>query len=171
LLLVVNGIGSFLWHGTRTGWALRLDVLPGLVFLMALVFFWARRVSPLWQAGLVLGGFYAFSQFLRGTSVAGYGRWASMAPALVLVGGWRVARTVSRSRQAALYGGGAIALAMVAVSFRTLDLSACATVPFGTHFLWHMILSGGAFLGILGMLELVRLAAPAAVRPAPAAAE
>src|SRR5215475_8448319 len=43
-LLVANGIGSGLWHGLREPWALGFDVLPGLLFLFALCFCWARRL-------------------------------------------------------------------------------------------------------------------------------
>jgi hypothetical protein len=32
-LLMVNGVGSILWHGLRTRWALTLDFVPALIFL------------------------------------------------------------------------------------------------------------------------------------------
>src|SRR5688572_22613488 len=85
-LLIVNGVGSFLWHGTRTRWALTLDVMPGLIFVLALVFFWARRLWSSWQAGLFLAGFYLTLNYLRQIGFAGYGRWASMTPAILVFG-------------------------------------------------------------------------------------
>src|SRR5262249_31450318 len=52
-LLIVNGAGSVLWHGMRTRWALALDALPAVVFVLIAAFLWARRVAPLWQAAAV----------------------------------------------------------------------------------------------------------------------
>jgi len=147
-LLLANGAGSFLWHGTRTAWALTADVWPGLIFLLALMFFWARRLLPVWQAAALLAGFYVLSQFLRNVDFIPYGRWASMAPAVLLFGGWLVARTAAHSREAAFLGTASIASALLALFFRTVDQAACAYISFGTHFLWHILLSGAAFLGI-----------------------
>src|SRR5215211_4608798 len=33
-LLIVNGVGSILWHGLRTRWSLPLDALPAVVFVI-----------------------------------------------------------------------------------------------------------------------------------------
>jgi hypothetical protein len=172
-LFLLNGIGSFLWHGTRTRWALTLDVMPALVLMLALVFFWARRVFPIWLALVLLAGFYVATQYLRGMEFLAYGRWASMAPAVVGFGIILIARTYTRSRPAALLGGSAIACAMLALTFRTIDRDACASIPFGTHFLWHIFLSAAAFQGIMAVLLLARrtTAGVAALRPAEAPAE
>jgi hypothetical protein len=172
-LFLVNGIGSFLWHGTRTRWALTLDVMPALILMLALVFFWARRVFPLWAAALLLGGFYVAVQWLRGMEFLGYGRWASMAPAIIGFGLILIWRTFGRSRPAALLGASAIVTAMVALTFRTIDRETCASIPFGTHFLWHILLSAAAFQGILAVLLLEKAAARQTrlTRPAAAPAE
>jgi len=42
-----------------------------------------------------------------------------------------------------------VIVAVVAFIFRTADLSVCGLIPFGTHFLWHIFLSGAAYLAIL----------------------
>jgi hypothetical protein len=172
-LFLVNGVGSFLWHGTRTRWALSLDVMPALILLLALVFFWARRVFPLWLAALLLGGFYVAVEWLRGMEFMAYGRWASMLPAILGFGIILILKTFSRSRPAAMLGTSAILTAMVALTFRTIDRDTCATIPFGTHFLWHILLSAAAFQGIVAVLLLERAGARArrAIRPAGAAAE
>ena len=153
-LLIANGLGSFLWHGTRTRWALTLDIWPALIFLFLLVYFWSRRVSPAWQALLVLALFYATAQFLRYSDLVPFGRWASMAPAVILAGTWLVGRTIAYSRHAALLGTAALGSAMLALTFRTVDQAACAYIPFGTHFLWHIFLSLGAFLGMMALITL-----------------
>ncbi len=172
-LLIVNGAGSFLWHGTRTSWALTLDVTPGLLFLFAMVFFWARRLWGTIPAGLVLGGFYMLAQYMRQLDMFAFGRWAAMMPAIIAIGALLIARTIPVSKSGAMLGASTIGAAIVALGFRTYDMTACATIPFGTHFLWHMFLSGGAYLGIMAMIKIVNAGAPAvaAARPAQAPAE
>lgn len=44
ILLVAVGIGSFLWHGLRTRWALQLDWIPGVLFLIVIAGFWIRML-------------------------------------------------------------------------------------------------------------------------------
>ena len=167
ILLIVNGLGSFLWHATRTRWALALDIWPALIFLLLMVYFWARRVSPAWHALLLLAGFYATVQLLRYSDLIPFGRWASIAPAVILMGIWLVWRTVPHSPHAALLGAASLGTALVALTFRTIDHAACAYVPFGTHFLWHIFLSCAAFLGVMALITLTR--AGTAKRSAPTA--
>jgi len=67
-LLMLNGVGSILWHGLRTRWALTLDFMPALIFLLIVAFLWARRhKSPrLWAEYLMLAGVGRFAvEFLR----------------------------------------------------------------------------------------------------------
>jgi hypothetical protein len=43
---------------------------------------------------------------------------------------------------------------MIALTFRTIDLSVCEMFPTGTHFLWHSFLSAGGFMGVLSLITL-----------------
>jgi hypothetical protein len=42
-----------------------------------------------------------------------------------------------------------VIVAVIAFIFRTADLYICELIPFGTHFLWHIFLSGAAYIAIL----------------------
>jgi hypothetical protein len=169
-LLVLNGIGSGLWHGTRERWALVWDVTPGLVFLFALAFCWARRLWTTLGAVLALAGFYFLFQFSREYFGAIQQRWVAIAPAVVLMGMVLVGQTAMRSRPAALWGLAAIASSLTALGFRTIDLQSCAYIPFGTHFLWHIFNSAGAFMGVIALVTLhtqgAKARPPAIVIPA-----
>ena len=55
--MIVNDVGSILWHGLRERWALSLDARPAVVFVIFAAFLCARRVVPLWQAAVVGIGF------------------------------------------------------------------------------------------------------------------
>lgn len=157
-LLILNGVGSSLWHGLRTRWALAFDVFPALVFLVALIFLWSRRVSPLWQSLLVVAAFFLIQAGQRylGINLAGIGIWVALAPAVVLVALWLILRTAPLSNRGAVLGGATLATGLVALLFRTIDRAACPYLPAGTHFLWHTLLSFAAFLGLAALTTLSR---------------
>jgi hypothetical protein len=166
-LLVANGIGSGLWHGLREPWALGFDVLPGLLFLFGVSFCWARR---LWSLGgavfLVVAFFIAFG--FSGALFPSAPRWVSIAPAVVVTGLLLIGQTAMRSKEAALFGGMALAGTLTALFFRTIDLNACPYISVGTHFLWHIFNSAGAFAGVVALVTLQK-AEPARSEPAAAA--
>jgi hypothetical protein len=166
-LLVANGIGSALWHGLREGWALAFDVTPGLVFLFGFSFCWARRLGSALAATLVFGAFF-LAAMVSGVLITGAPRWVGLAPAVVVTGLLLIGQTAMRSRPAALWGAAALASTMAALSFRTIELDVCSYIPFGTHFLWHIFNSGGAFMGVIALVTLQD--AVAAARPSATAA-
>jgi hypothetical protein len=43
--------------------------------------------------------------------------------------------------------------AMAAAVCRSIDLLVCAVIPFGTHFLWHILLAAAAYMGIVLLLR------------------
>ena len=166
-LLMATGIGSGIWHGMRDGDALFWEVRSGLYFVFTIVFCWARRLWTIVGAALALAGFYYGFEFFSdyGNEFLGIaGRWVAITPLVVGSGAILIAHTAFRSREAALLGGVAVASAVVAVTFRTIDLDVCSTLPMGTHFLWHSFLSAGGFCGILALTRLPA-AAPKWLRP------
>jgi len=155
-LLIVNGVGSVLWHGLRERWALTLDVTPALIFLVLMAVIWARRVAPWWQVGAAGVAYIALTYALRQVDLGVRlpGRWGAMAIPIVITALWLIARSYAMSRAAALGGGLALLSALAALTFRSIDKAACASVPMGTHFLWHIFLSAAAFLSIWTIVTL-----------------
>lgn len=161
LLLVSVGVGSALWHGLRTQWALILDTLPGVLFLLTLTVLWIRQLYG-WFAGIFgmvlmvavsivsvryfaepLGAItpnFRFLPFYASVAVTG----------IVMVRGtW-----VKYGRDAGLLGLSILGFGIAAAFFRSIDLIVCRYVPFGTHFLWHMGLSTAACLGVYLMVRM-----------------
>jgi hypothetical protein len=167
-LLVANGIGSALWHGLRQPLTLAFDVAPGLFFLFGFSFCWARRLWSAFAATLLFAGFFLAS-LISGILVAGMPRWVGLAPAVVATALLLIVQTAMRSKSAALWGAAALASTLTALTFRTIELDLCNTIPFGTHFLWHIFNSGGAFMGVIALVTLQD--AVATRRAATAAAE
>lgn len=163
-LLITNGVGSILWHGLRTRWSLTLDFLPAAIFVLMMAIVWARRVAPLPQVLLAFGAFVATVIALRfvdlGLPIPG--RIAASAVAIVGLALWLITRSAAVSRDAAILGGAALLSALTALTFRSADVWACATFGTGSHFLWHVFLSGGAFLAMLTILKLREVPAQAA---------
>jgi len=152
-VLVVQGIGSGLWHGLRDGYALGFEVMLGLLVLFGIAFCWSRRLWSYLGAAVFLAAFYG--GFLLSRPYWGLvQRWVALAPVVILAGSILAGQTAMRSRKAALLGVAGMASSLTALGFRTYDLDVCQYFPMGTHFLWHMFNSGGAFLVILAMITL-----------------
>jgi hypothetical protein len=147
-LSVATGIGSGLWHTYATAWALILDIIPILLFLIW--FFWrymrgvAGMSTPFAAAAIVV--------FLLATILAQ--RFAGVlhgalyyTPALIglLALGLFHARQREAARYTLLAAAGAMGLALV---FRTIDQEVCPALPIGTHFLWHGLNGLAAYLAM-----------------------
>jgi hypothetical protein len=163
VLLVSVGVGSALWHGLRTQWALILDTLPGVLFLLALTVLWIRQLYGWHIAALGLAAMGVVSWI----GVWHYGHTlAAITPALrflpffatVIVGGaLMVAGSWAKyGRGTGMLGVAILIAGTAAAFFRSIDLLVCDYLPFGTHFLWHLGLSTAACLGIFLMVRMKR---------------
>jgi hypothetical protein len=113
----VVGTGSFLFHTFANRWSLLADVLPIAVFIYSYFLLAMRRYLNL---GLVaaIGATALFMVFNMS-----FGRlWFGVLPGMTLNGS---------------VGYIPAALALLAVVFRSIDGTICATIPAGSHFLWH----------------------------------
>jgi hypothetical protein len=161
VLLVSVGIGSALWHGLRTYWALQLDWIPGVLYLLALTVLWIRQLYG-WAAG-IFGMLAMLALSIAG--VAYLGRpLAAITPnffalpmfatvtvtgIIMVSGAWR-----KYGRDTGLLGLAIIAAGLTAAIARSFDLIVCPVVPFGTHFLWHIGLSTAACLGVMLIVKM-----------------
>lgn len=162
-LLVGVGIGSALWHGLRTFWALQLDWIPGVLFLLVLTVLWIRQLYG-WAAGVVgmlamtaatFIGIRIFGPMLGAISpnLTFSPMFVSVAATgiLMVAGTWR-----KFGRETALIGIACLLFGIGAAVARSIDIMVCPVIPFGTHFLWHIGLSTAACLGIVLMVRMKR---------------
>jgi len=86
-LLAAVGIGSTLWHGLRTMWALQLDWVPGVLFLLVLTVLWIRQLYGWYAAifGVLAMVAWLLWQAIRPDPVAGEAAHWSYRAALALV--------------------------------------------------------------------------------------
>ena len=147
-LSVSVGIGSGLFHTTATAWALILDIVPILLFLVWFFWLYLRSVAgmPTPFAVVAIVAFLLASAFAQGFTDVLHGA-LSYAPSLILllVLGVFHARERAAARSSLLAAAGVYAIALV---FRTLDQEVCSSFPIGTHFLWHSLNGLAAYLAM-----------------------
>ena len=155
-LVVLTGIGSFLYHTLATVWAGYADVLPiiGFIYLYHAVFL--RRVLAM-PYKYVLGYLVIFF----GLSAALGQIWGREAlngsigyiPALISFYTVWVAMMALRRPGAKLFGTAALFF-LGAISFRTVDMMICESFPLGSHFMWHVLNSVVLYLLLKLIIQL-----------------
>lgn len=157
-LIILIGIGSFLFHTARSRITGLMDVLPIVMFMLLAVYLSVRRYfrAPVWLSLLSVPGFIGLlalaAQFrcsIEGVSFGGpvggpcFGGSVRYAPALlmlVVIGGVLTAMRHGAGRYL-LAAGAVFALSLTA---RTLDKEICNMLFFGEyrlglHWLWHLM--------------------------------
>lgn len=151
-LAAVVGVGSLLWHTFATPWALILDTVPILLFIVSYVWLYARNVLELGarfaaaSVVLFLGATFAalrFSHVLHGALVYTPGLLVTLVLGVVH------ARERRAARFTLLAAAGVYATALF---FRTIDQEICPLLPIGTHFLWHTLIGLVTYLAMRGLI-------------------
>jgi hypothetical protein len=161
-LVAVIGVGSFLFHTFANGWSFIADTAPITLFIYTYLALALRRFFALgWMAaGGILVLFLAASlpvQVLTRPLLAGSAAYLPALLALLVTGSILARRPHPAGRY--LLAAGAVFLA--SLTLRTLDGPLCPTLPFGTHFLWHLL--NAATLTIL-LVAAARHARPLPLR-------
>jgi ceramidase len=138
-LIALVGIGSTTFHMAASTWAQWLDVIPILLFQLAFLWIYARRVLrwPLWASVLIVAAFFAVCFYARQFTAPLNGSLA-YAPALVAVFALGIDHRLRDPQRPPwlLIAAGVFA---VSLALRTIDVAACERFAFGTHFFWHLL--------------------------------
>jgi hypothetical protein len=157
---VLVGLGSFAFHTLATRGAALLDIVPIALFIHGYLYVAMRRFIGL---GVVLSlvivvVFFALTQGLstmlpRGLLNSSVSYLPALA-AMFVVGG--IVRTTPAGRTLLC----AAAVFAVSLTFRTIDLTVCASLPLGTHPLWHGLNAVVLYLLIRAAIETPRHGPP-----------
>jgi len=157
-LVVLIGIGSFLFHTHATAWAAIADVAPIGVFmllyfavamrsLLCLPLGWSMALTVgfavcLWAAGRVTCGPEGVVEFAGngGRCLNGSVGYLPALAAMTAIGGMLALKRHPGARSLLT----AAAIFAVSLTFRSVDKALCPQTvivgdPLGTHFLWHTL--------------------------------
>ncbi|WP_038029192.1 hypothetical protein [Thermonema rossianum] len=150
VLLLLNGIGSTLFHAFRVSeWLLWMDVLPALLLTLVLAgYFWRVYLQDTKRWWLAMGGFLLL---MLASGRVLHGSWYVNMQYLIrglflLLPAWGILqKTRFMAWRALAIAGFFLSLSL---GFRLLDKITVEWLPMGTHFLWHLMSAVGAwFLG------------------------
>ena len=146
--LMLNGIGSTLFHGFRTSrWLLYLDFVPAIVLtILVTIYFWSKVLPKKWMSfGIIVPVFFlrfAAMDIFEGQAgmnasytVSGI---AFLAPIFLILRKYKWRKSFNIAIGAFCF--------ILAIYFRQADHEYTHIVPIGTHFLWHIFTGIGAFL-------------------------
>ena len=144
-MLIVIGFGSFAWHFYRTSATLWADNIPIMIFVLSFLYFYlAYATKTVVHRWLFFVGFFVhtyaiialFGKYTAGT-VFGNGGFEYMTALSYFI----VIQIYNFIHKKELIRGSivVVALFMVSLFFRQIDLSACDSLSFGTHFMWHIM--------------------------------
>ena len=142
MVLAVIGVGSWLFHTHANLLTGVLDVTPIAVFILLYVFAAARDFLGLrpMLAGLVTAGFVPYALVLTPAFGAlpffGISAMYWPVPVLILIFAALLARSAPATSRGLVLGA---VILIVSLVFRSLDQGVCAALPYGTHFLWHLL--------------------------------
>ncbi len=138
-LMLLIGIGSFLFHTFATPLTALADAMP--IYAFQLTFMWCYSRFALrygyWTAGGVIGLFLLVT-FASGRFPVALNGSEAYIPAILLLGLF----AVLAARQAVAGARGLVVAALlfaVSLSARTVDEWWCSAWPLGTHFIWHIL--------------------------------
>lgn len=155
VVLGAIGVGSFLFHTFATRWAALADVAPIALFVLIYIYaanrhYWQLR--PRW-AGLATFGFFPYAALtvpvFAYIPVLGVSAAYMPVPVMILAYAFALRMRLPEVARGLATGGGIL---LVSLLFRSLDMPMCETVPFGMHFMWHLL--NGVMLG--WMIEVLR---------------
>jgi hypothetical protein len=151
ILMCAIGLGSTLFHVFATPATRSLDLLPILLFQLAYIAVYGRRLAGIGHiAAFFLVAVYLvvalwarrYPEILNGS--------VTYLPALaVLFGlGCHYWSTRTTDRMVLLQ---ATLVFCLSLTFRTMDTVVCSVVPIGTHFLWHLLNALVLYLAMKGL--------------------
>lgn len=155
LLVFLTGVGSFLWHATRTPFGLILDAVPtALSFTLVTFIFLEKLISNKALALLIvlilLPTRFIVSSFASTDVISSLIRHSINAGGFLIMILW----AFKKYGRIALEGFGVLAIYLLAIIMRMIDSPICQTFQTGTHFLWHIFSAVAAYSAVKFLIKL-----------------
>jgi hypothetical protein len=151
-LMAAIGIGSGLFHTFATGWSQVLDILPILLFQVAYLWIYGRRMIGMGTGWLIASVVLLISAGMLGRQFPDLlNRSLIYAPALILL----VSLGIYHYRHAVIQPAlllQATGVFLLSLTMRTMDQAVCSWLPMGTHYFWHLLNGLLVYLIVRGLL-------------------
>lgn len=155
LLILLIGVGSFLWHTIRNPYTLLLDAIP-VALIVALITYILlsklieKKLFALLIVALLLAGRFFISSFAPTDSISSLIRNGINAIVFLVLIIW----TFKKYGKVAFEGLIVLVIYLLAITMRTVDLEVCSTFSMGTHFLWHIFNALAVYLAVRFLMKL-----------------
>jgi len=142
VVLFFIGVGSGLFHTFAQGWAAAADVLAIIAYVLAYLYLATLRMIGL-SRGFAILAVVLFFPYAIVTSLGVLAIFGPMngsqsyMPVLFMIAGFAIATRAKPKLSRGLWIS--VALLTLSIFLRSIDEAICASLPIGTHFLWHII--------------------------------
>jgi hypothetical protein len=151
-LMVSVGAGSALFHTFAAPWSRVLDVLPILTFQLLFSWLYLRRMLNATLPLVIVALGVLLIATVTGRLVPRGIEWSlHYLPALVVLTGLGSYHYLARKSQPTLLLAAAFVF-MLSLLARTADGPLCGAIPFGTHFLWHLLNASVMYLAFKSLV-------------------
>ena len=151
ILLILVGAGSSWWHISHTHYGDIADTFFILIFASVVSILFLKKLLQSW-ATILLSFFVLLSVIFFAERLPYFNGSLPYIVLLItlIIGGIFYVKKFVGSQSLVI---SAITTFGLAIIFRSIDITACPTISFGTHFLWHILV---AILGYQLILLVLR---------------
>jgi len=142
VILGLIGIGSYLFHTHAVVWSAIADTAPIAAFVLFYIFvanhaYWGMRWPWAVVATLLFFPFaYITLPMFERVPILGVSAGYLPVPAMIALYAVLLRRRLPDVARGLAVG---VAILLASLTFRSLDEAVCASVPVGTHFMWHVL--------------------------------
>lgn len=152
VLIISIGVGSTLFHAFPARWSLFFDVIPIVFFKIIFIFLYTSRIMRLeWPIPLVIILLFLAINTVMTRFSSLFNGSLSYAPALLILLVFGIFHFNTQLDGKWLFIG-AFLIFLISLTFRTVDFVFCPSIPFGTHFMWHILNSIVLYLSVRGLV-------------------
>lgn len=140
ICIAIIGLGSFLFHTFANRITFYLDVYPIFIYQITFLAFYTKNVArqPLLVVFAIVLAFIGVSTELSNLPYSALNGSLTYASALLFMLGIALYH-LKYQKQETHTMLIATMIFLVSLLFRTIDIGVCPAIPFGTHFMWHLL--------------------------------
>ncbi|KKR31848.1 MAG: Conserved hypothetical membrane protein [Parcubacteria group bacterium GW2011_GWF2_39_8b] len=154
-LMVVMGLGSLLWHSYRSEITMLLDTLPIYIFFILALYLFVQVLTKNKKLTIVILALLGLIYYLIFTYIPGLNIFSGSLKYIFILIVLVALSFFIRKKYGYDYNFlTPLGIFLVAIMLRTIDIFMCPFFPFGTHFIWHILIAIAMYFGSTLILRL-----------------